>query len=680
MNPRIPTMLAFVIGLVALSLFSLTPAGLASAATRSGILLQKSDGTPEVWQMDSTGVAVGFDFDLSGPVGSGWKIVGLGDFNGDGNPDILWQNADGTPAIWFLSGTNVVQMVPLTNPGSSWKIVGVGDFNGDGKADILWQYTDGTPGIWLMSGATPISQVGLSNPGSAWKIVGTGDFNGDGKADILWQNTDGTPGIWLMNGITPIAEAGLSNPGSAWRPVATGDFNGDGRSDIVWQYTDGTPSIWLMNGTAYTATIGLTNPGSAWKIIAAGDFNGDGQADILWQSTSGQPGVWLMNGTTPSNESGLKNPGTNWQIITAGAFGAPQPFPVQANDGHVQITTVGGVQTVFNHTTDGCGPLDEPDTSAHAFRSADGTVNLTGNEPLGNYRSIGPTLDSLQRSCSPTYNTAGDPNFSDYNYHEWIFFGYTLDGTTVYALAHNEWYPDLIGSCSSRPSNTSVVGAVELLISTDGGATYAHPGAYKVGQTVDWNSSSFPCTGLTYGDWNVSNIIAKGDGYYYAFYTFLAAPGTSLTSGTCVMRTANLSDGSSWQTWTSGGSWQPLSPTSQCGLVPGLGQFTGTVPESVKYSTYLNAYVLIMIDNWTQVSYATSSDLLNWSTPQTILALNQSQMNGLTIWYGSLLDPTDTSLNFDNLSQQPYLYLVYGKPSGERDIVRQQIRFTSPPN
>ena len=30
------------------------------------------------------------------------------DFNGDGHSDILWQNADGTPAIWSMDGTSLV--------------------------------------------------------------------------------------------------------------------------------------------------------------------------------------------------------------------------------------------------------------------------------------------------------------------------------------------------------------------------------------------------------------------------------------------------------------------------------------------------------------------------------------------------------------------------------------------
>ena len=68
------------------------------------------------------------------------------------------------------------------------------DFDGDGGSDILWQDDNGTAAMWLMEGplSTFVGAVGPFNPGTSWEIKATGDFNGDGKADIIWQGDDGT--------------------------------------------------------------------------------------------------------------------------------------------------------------------------------------------------------------------------------------------------------------------------------------------------------------------------------------------------------------------------------------------------------------------------------------------------------------------------------------------------------
>ncbi|MBV8895558.1 MAG: VCBS repeat-containing protein, partial [Acidobacteriaceae bacterium] len=70
---------------------------------------------------------------------------------------------DGAPMIWQMNGTSIVSQTVLTNPGASWHAIGIGDFNGDGKADILWQSSDGTLGVWLMNGTTPTAMTALPN-------------------------------------------------------------------------------------------------------------------------------------------------------------------------------------------------------------------------------------------------------------------------------------------------------------------------------------------------------------------------------------------------------------------------------------------------------------------------------------------------------------------------------------
>jgi hypothetical protein len=110
------------------------------------------------------------------------------------------------------------------NPGPSWKVTGAGDFNGDGDSDILWQNTNGQAGIWEMNGTNVISTAAVgSNPGPSWKVVGTGDFNGDGYGDILWRDTSGDLAVWLMNGATVIASGGLGTIPTTLTVAGTGD-------------------------------------------------------------------------------------------------------------------------------------------------------------------------------------------------------------------------------------------------------------------------------------------------------------------------------------------------------------------------------------------------------------------------------------------------------------------------
>ena len=51
-----------------------------------------------------------------GNPGPDWHVKATGDFNGDGNPDLLWQNDTGEAFIWELNGTT---LIPRRQPGQS---------------------------------------------------------------------------------------------------------------------------------------------------------------------------------------------------------------------------------------------------------------------------------------------------------------------------------------------------------------------------------------------------------------------------------------------------------------------------------------------------------------------------------------------------------------------------------
>ena len=83
-------------------------------------------------------------------------------------------------------------MIATSMP-STWHVAGVGDFDGNGKSDILWQNDNGSVAIWDNG---QIGHTHRDRVPSSWHIAGVGDFDGNGKSDIVWHNDNGAIAIW----------------------------------------------------------------------------------------------------------------------------------------------------------------------------------------------------------------------------------------------------------------------------------------------------------------------------------------------------------------------------------------------------------------------------------------------------------------------------------------------------
>jgi hypothetical protein len=69
-----------------------TPTITSAAATGSTLLWRNtSSGFVGLWQMHGTGIAAN---PLLGQTDPSWNIVGVGDFSGNGESDILWSNSE----------------------------------------------------------------------------------------------------------------------------------------------------------------------------------------------------------------------------------------------------------------------------------------------------------------------------------------------------------------------------------------------------------------------------------------------------------------------------------------------------------------------------------------------------------------------------------------------------------
>jgi hypothetical protein len=237
-------------------------------------------GQLSAWELSGTTVLA--DPLMNPSVGdNNWRLSGTGDFNGDGKPDIVWHHrTGGWISIWYMDGVNRIAGTATSIDrvaDTRWKIVGVGDFNNDAKPDIVWQHDDGWIAVWMMNGATVLSSNLMSPDRVAdtrWKIAAVGDLNGDGQTDLVWRSTNGWIAAWLMTGLS-MGQTYLFNPSvvadPGWRIAGLIDVNMDDQLDLVWHHDQtGFIAVWYLNnvtavGTGFVGTgvVSDTN----WKLM-----------------------------------------------------------------------------------------------------------------------------------------------------------------------------------------------------------------------------------------------------------------------------------------------------------------------------------------------------------------------------------------------------------------------------
>jgi len=222
------------------------------------------------------------------PVGGDYTVAS-GDFDGDGNEDILWYRpGGGSDHIWYSDGDGTFTSETHHINGSYIPVVG--DFDGNGVDDVFW-YGPGT-GVdhaWFGNGDRSFTSTTQTVPGMFTPI--TGDFDGDGNGDIFWY----APGaaqdeVWYGTANRTFTLASRSVSGT-YAPFS-GDFDGDGSDDIFW-YGPGAASDALWFGTEDRGFVDSSASVGGTYEVGVGDFNDDGVDDILW-SGDDQDFIWLM--------------------------------------------------------------------------------------------------------------------------------------------------------------------------------------------------------------------------------------------------------------------------------------------------------------------------------------------------------------------------------------------------
>jgi hypothetical protein len=266
---------------------------------RAEILFQNDTGDVAVWQTNSAG-AVSAIIDL-GQRPAGYLIDGTGNFNSTPGDDILLRSSGGTLAIWPTAGTAVGAPVVVGNAPNTYHNAGIGDFNGDGQDDLLFRNDAGEIVTWLIAnnGLAQAPQV-LGSTSLTYHIVGIDDFTGDHQSDILFRNDDGTIAVWQVANNQLLSATAVGSTSTAYHVVSTGDFDGNGAKDILFRGDNGELVEWLLDSTGglLMSPTSIGTVAAKYHVDGTGDLNGDGRDDIIFRDHGGTVVEWLMNGTS----------------------------------------------------------------------------------------------------------------------------------------------------------------------------------------------------------------------------------------------------------------------------------------------------------------------------------------------------------------------------------------------
>jgi hypothetical protein len=241
----------------------------------------------------------------------------MGDVNGDGRADFLWnqlQQADNRMYVGLSNGDGTFAFTaPVAHPESPGEGWGnytphLGDIDGDGLADILWSYlgtdnktyvgvgngdgTFGFPSVRLRAGAWGGYRLSVADAAGP-----TG--SGDGLDDLLWvRSLAGTLGVDLGMSLGntqfeyPAFQALSGTFGPAWRQLAA-NVDGDGDGDVVLNLIGGATNathVLRSNGNQTWTQLGPLPNGEVadwdgFRLLVA-DVDGLGSESLIWADTA----------------------------------------------------------------------------------------------------------------------------------------------------------------------------------------------------------------------------------------------------------------------------------------------------------------------------------------------------------------------------------------------------------
>jgi len=298
-----------------------------------------ASNTISVFRNTSVSGTLGLAAKIDFTTGDSPERVATGDFDGDGKSDMAVANGlSGTVSVFRnISTAGTISFAAKTDyaTGFNSRGVGVGDFDGDGKPDIVVANTGVSTISFLRNTSTAgaisfAAQVDYAT-GFAPHAIAIADLDGDNRPDVavanlasntvsIFRNTSTSGAISFTTGTDyPL-------PGTNSYGIAIGDLDGDGKPDLaasslnaniisIFRNTSTSGNITLASPIAYSTTYFPLN-------IAIADMDGDGKPDLAMSDFNTYNFTVLQNistnGTISFGEKtdyGFGVPSTNLVIV-----------------------------------------------------------------------------------------------------------------------------------------------------------------------------------------------------------------------------------------------------------------------------------------------------------------------------------------------------------------------------